>query len=706
VRARCAWGAALATLATLATLASLAPAAGCLEATEGRVGGIAGGPGGDAAGGDAPAGHDAAPPIPERPPPAPPPPPCALAAATGLTRLGGASVFGRGAVNGLAVRDGVAYAAAGDLGLQTFDASDPTRPRPLGWADTPGEAVGVALAGDYAFVADNWSPTGESSGLRVIDVADPEQPALVASLGPMWLVKAVEVVDDVAYVLEFEGSLRLIDVADPLAPEELAAVPLPEGWGLRVEGDRAYVLTSGCGAASEERSIVVLDVSDPAGPVKLGQVETPCYPGGLEVVDARAYVVDYNRFRVFDLSDPAAFREIGSRDGDAGHALRVRDGLAYVIAAERGLRIFDVSAATPQPRGKLALPREGRAVALDGDVAWLGTRVGPDVVLNPTSGGLATAEARLHAVDISDPAKPELLGSYLAPGAARRVAVEAGVAALADMGGGLRLYAIDTPERPRQLAHVRLDGVTRDVALRDGRAAVLVDGGASPAAALVIEDIASPWAPRELGRAFVPGYEGGLTFGPDGRIYVAAEGNFSEDGGLWIFDLDAAGRPLLIGTVALDHYSRTVTVVGATAYVSGIELQVVDVRDPTAPTLTWTSAHLGAVEVAADARYVALGSANYLGRLTILAAGDEAAGPLAELDLGGDIEQIALAGDRLWLANGYRGLRVIDISTPEAPVEVTLFDTPAYAWGLAVAHERLFVADGFGALQVLGATCP
>jgi hypothetical protein len=51
----------------------------------------------------------------------------------------------------------------------------PPLPSLAGSYDTPGYALGVAVAGDLAFVAD------EGSGLQVIDISDPTNPVLTGS---------------------------------------------------------------------------------------------------------------------------------------------------------------------------------------------------------------------------------------------------------------------------------------------------------------------------------------------------------------------------------------------------------------------------------------------------------------------------------------------------------------------------------------------
>jgi hypothetical protein len=59
-----------------------------------------------------------------------------------------------GSAQGVALAGNYAYVAAGSGGLRIVDISDLAGPSETGYYDTPGSAQDVALAGDYAYVAD------------------------------------------------------------------------------------------------------------------------------------------------------------------------------------------------------------------------------------------------------------------------------------------------------------------------------------------------------------------------------------------------------------------------------------------------------------------------------------------------------------------------------------------------------------------------
>ena len=63
---------------------------------------------------------------------------------------------------------------------------------------------------------------------------------------------------------------------------------------------------------------------------------------------------------------------------------------------------------------------------------------------------------------------------------------------------------------------------------------------------------------------------------------------------------------------------------------------------------------------------------------------------------------MALAGPHAYVVTGEKGLRVVDVSTPSAPVEVGFVDTPGRALsGVAVAAGFAYLGDGSGGLRVI-----
>ena len=57
---------------------------------------------------------------------------------------------------------------------------------------------------------------------------------------------------------------------------------------------------------------------------------------------------------------------------------------------------------------------------------------------------------------------------------------------------------------------------------------------------------------------------------------------------------------------------------------------------------------------------------------------------------------IAIAGNYLYFPAGTNGVRILDISTPEAPIEVAAYSMPGEARGVAVDSSYAYVAQSAG----------
>ncbi|OQB26818.1 MAG: LVIVD repeat protein [Chloroflexi bacterium ADurb.Bin180] len=106
----------------------------------------------------------------------------------------------------------------------------------MGFYDTPGSALAVALAGHHAYVADG------GGGLRIIDIANPAAPTAVGFYDTPGWAYGVALAGHYAYVADYDGGLRIIDIGNPAAPTEVGFYDTP-GWalGVALAGHYAYV---------------------------------------------------------------------------------------------------------------------------------------------------------------------------------------------------------------------------------------------------------------------------------------------------------------------------------------------------------------------------------------------------------------------------------------------------------------------------------
>jgi hypothetical protein len=226
----------------------------------------------------------------------------------------------------------LAYVADMQSGLRIIDISDPENPDEIGHYDTPGWVEYVYIAGHYAYLADY------TSGLRILDISDPENPESVGTFDTRSAAHAVNVIGNYAYIADWAG-LSVIDVSDPAHPDEVAYLDTPGcAYGIFVLDNYAYV-------AAQASGVLIIDISDPENPEEVGNYPAQHMALGIYVVGDIAYVgAGSNGFHVVDVSNPEEPERLGICDTqDWAQQINVDRNYAYVGDRSGGLRMIDIS---------------------------------------------------------------------------------------------------------------------------------------------------------------------------------------------------------------------------------------------------------------------------------------------------------------------------------------------------------------------------
>lgn len=245
-------------------------------------------------------------------------------------------------------------------GLEIIDVSNPSAPTVTGLVETPGFALDVEVAGNYAFVAD-------FEGLVVVDITDPAAPFITASLTTQGKARDLAISGGYAFVADLVG-LQVIDISNPAAPQLTGSFPTPgSAYGVAVAGNTAYV-------ADIVSGLIIFDVTDPSNPLQLGTVATQGGAYDVEVRGNFAYVADgYNTdfsiLQIVDVSVPGAPFLIGGVDTPGSvYSLALEGDHAFVTDGGLGLQIFQLQCDLPA----LANPRDFTLTHENGKVtfAW------------------------------------------------------------------------------------------------------------------------------------------------------------------------------------------------------------------------------------------------------------------------------------------------------------------------------------------------
>ena len=214
-----------------------------------------------------------------------------------------------GQAHGVFVDDDYAYVADGDQGLQIIDVSDKSNPGAPVNEGTSGTAYGVFVSGNYAYVADG------GSGLQIIDVSDKASPAISGSYDTGGTAYGIYVSGRYAYVADGDQGLQIIDVSDKSSPSVVGSYDTDgTARGVFVRNGYAYI-------ADGTNGLVTVDVSDPTDPLEVEKwcTGTTAEARGVHVVGEYVYVAEgLGGAAIYYLTDEDPFVPTPLPDSDGG----------------------------------------------------------------------------------------------------------------------------------------------------------------------------------------------------------------------------------------------------------------------------------------------------------------------------------------------------------------------------------------------------
>lgn len=377
---------------------------------------------------------------------------------------------------------------------------------------------------------------------------------------------------------------------------------------------------------------------------------------------------------------------IGRWIGGNCHAVAVQDSIAYV-GVLGGLIIVDFSS-LDKPVELAQVPLPGRCENNCLVMARLCVR---DQYVY-----VADGDAGLRIVDVTDPADPREIGSFVTGAEAYDVALRGNYACVSGRGG-IRVIDVSDPADPFEVGDYHIESWTSGVAV-SGDYAYL----ASNYRGLRIIDISNPANPFEIGAYDTPGYSRDVAVTGD-YAYVA-----DDNGGLRVIDVSDRANPREIGFEDTRRGAMAVAVSGNYAYVgNGIRFQVIDISDPSNPwevvsRRSWGD-QLPGIAIEGDLAYFANERRGVRVRNISNPAVPDIAG---EYETGAQAYGVAVRGDYAYVADHLPGLYVLDISNPGAPKAVGRVDTPGGCFRVELSGQYAFVGDGFSGLRIIDVSNP
>jgi uncharacterized repeat protein (TIGR02543 family) len=550
----------------------------------------------------------------------------------------------------LFTNSGRQYAAVADddAGLQIVDVTTATAPALRGYYNTGDEALGVAVFGTNAYVANG------NSGVMVFDISNPIQPKPLGSLVTGYSDKlAVQASSGSVFVyVSAGGALAVVDVSTPSNPvlrgQTSAITTRREPHSLAVSGNRAFL-------ADAYDNLQPIDITNPNNPTPLGSVSNPA-PSAITITNGRLYTSGPSGIIIYSLVS-GSLTQIGYLYSNLliqGNNMVIVGGFALCASGQNGLAIFDVSTpSNPIYRGLLgATDGTYFCAAINGKDAY--------VVCND-----------LKVLDVSDPANPILESQYepsLSGGPSEYVQIVSNRAYFLS-GGQIKILDVSDPSHPVLLG--------TNYTIPFSTLGFYVTGNS----------IVAGGYDRSTG-AYVPAVE---------TINVSNPSSLTTQS---VLDLTPVS-----GWAAGTTGNGNIACAAVPLATGGdFSLAVIDVSNPARLQQIGQLPDIGMVytmRLAPNNRYLYVGCFNVdLSWKIIDLANSNSPVLVSSNYVGSGVYGFDFAGTTAYVAAG-RNVLVYDVSNPVQPKLIRSYTTPNFALDVKVSGNTLFVSDQAGGFIIL-----
>jgi len=328
--------------------------------------------------------------------------------------------------------------------------------------------------------------------------------------------------------------------------------------------------------------------------------------------------------------------------------------------------------------------------------------------------GSGSSLTSMLILEVSNPRQPSLLGTYRLPNGANHVVVQGDLAYVASTGSGEDVIVVDVadPAAPRREGGYNTSGSAYQISLV-GNLAYVADGEGG----LVVLDISNPASPRRVGER-TTSHDATSVFVSGDKAYLAEsywlEGESRGAGALEIMDVSNPSNPTPMGYYPIESSARSVFAVGDVAYVCGDAIELLDISDPVNPLPMSTYGIGGRGFLSGDRAYL---YSPYSGMhvldvsspasLRMLGGWQPRGGRMSwGVGVAGRFAYVGMGNGFGWSWAEPAGLAVVDLEPVANLSRVGGADTPGYASDIAVLGQRAYVADGGAGLQILDLAQP
>jgi hypothetical protein len=523
----------------------------------------------------------------------------------------------------------------------------------------------------------------------------------------------MQVIGNMLYVAQRKAAgLLILDYTDPANPVTVGQLEGFDLLSVAVQGDRAY-----CGRGSA--GVLVIDLTDPSAPVDITLFDTPGSANGTDVEGNILYVsMGTSGLGIYDVTDPLAPVSLATAatSGFCTYA-QERDGLVYACDGN-GLRIFDVS--TPSAPVLLGSYSAGGSCyemcfTGDSDIVYLAGLPGMVslLVTNPASPIALAGTAFGNAFSCADVDGAAVMASryeglYVLDGSfdvlanlanggfSMKLHLDGNILYVADLSGGVRVFDLTIPEFPVFLGEIATDPNCQDLAI-DGNILYAVNSNNS-GSGLTLTDVTDPASPVPLSAFNTT--NGTMGLGIEGDLCVLANGF----GGLRTVNVADPMAPVALGDLPFGANATDVYPVGNVAYAVafGGGMLSIDITNPSVMSIVQQQpwGFLNALDITGNIAWVADGQ---LGLRVVDITDPANLVSLATVAVGGqtrDVVRSEPASSYVFLADDFYGLRQVDVSVPDSPVLIGSYPSGDRGMGVDVGGGLVVLAAGEAGVNV------
>jgi len=266
--------------------------------------------------------------------------------------------------------------------IRMINVVDKANPVHVGSIQGLHEGNAVALQGNLMVVADNgqWmGTTSANAGARIFDITDLNNPVMEGffPFDSFHRIGDITIAGSHIYLSCYREGLKIIDISTPTSPV-LSTTYLndPNDWieSVTFRNDTLFVANGGM--------LEVLDVTDPANPVKMGDTGAS-HIHKIKLAGTYAYLAEgFGGLGIVDFTDVSAPNYVGNFPVEDSPRSTFIDGdFLYVAKNNDGLVIFNVATPTSPIRlGQYDPPDHTESVFVLGNEAYIGGGDGLKIV--------------------------------------------------------------------------------------------------------------------------------------------------------------------------------------------------------------------------------------------------------------------------------------------------------------------------------------